>query len=96
MQVPGPPGRPWAEAVEVTALTLRWEPPAHVGGSEVRSYRLLAQTGGMDGFKVLLDDTGGSAPEVRVTRLEPTTWYEFEVAAINYNGLGPPSPPSER
>ena len=53
------------------------------------------QTAGIDGFKLFISDTGSAEPVVRAEKLGPTTWYEFTVAALNYNGAGPPGAPSE-
>ena len=95
MQCPGPPGAPTPSNVSPTAIELKWEPPEHHGGSALRAYRVWMQTAGIDGFKLVISDTASAEPAARAEGLGPTTWYEFQVAALNYNGAGPPGPPGE-
>ncbi len=46
-------------------------------------------------FVVKIAHTADPEPTVSLAELEPTTWHEFQVSAINGTGVGPSSAPSE-
>jgi len=83
------PSQPMATEVKQNQLVLLWEPaPA---SDTVAYYRVQAQTGGANGFTVLMDDTGSNQPIVRINTLENSSWYEFKVVAVNVAGDSPAS-----
>ena len=80
---PSQPGAPTEVSMEPTAANLEWAPPTHSGGSAIVGYRVDVRTAGHGDFSVLIANTNDSEPRVRADGLEPMTWYEFKVAAIN-------------
>ena len=90
-----PPSAPVPAQVSASEVTLRWGPPMSTGGFAICGYVVQAQIGGDGGFKEVIADTRVADPVAVVKRLTATTWYEFRVAAINSNGVGAWSEPSE-
>ena len=91
--LPGVPGKPKVSP-DVASVSLEWTAPTTTAGFAIRGYRVYAQQGGSDGFREILPHSHDAEPRCRLELL-PTTWYEFRVAAINVNGVGPPSAASE-
>ena len=85
---PGPPGPPEAVSIQAEAITLRWEAPKSSGGKAIIGYRVETRKGGAGDFVLMLAHTHNAEPRVELQGLEPTTWYEFRVCAINELGEG--------
>ena len=89
--VPGAPAKPTTVA-HVGAITVNYSAPAHIGGSAITSYRVY-----WSGANATSGDitTSGPVTTATVTNLLANTNYTFVVAAINADGEGPDSLPSD-
>ena len=92
---PGPPSRPAAHGIGTNEATLSWALPQSFGGFALQGYCVQAQVSGDGGWKEWISHTRDVHPVATVTKLAPTSWYEFRVAAINVNGAGSWSETSE-
>uniref|UniRef100_A0A1I7ZQQ0 Down syndrome cell adhesion molecule-like protein Dscam2 n=1 Tax=Steinernema glaseri TaxID=37863 RepID=A0A1I7ZQQ0_9BILA len=85
----GPPTGVRAEAVDMSSVQLRWEPPAleHRNG-KITGYRLKYKTKlrGSKGNTLVVD---GDIKDHTITNLDPGTSYMLRIAAVNQNGTGP-------
>ena len=80
-----PPTAPYATSLSSTEATLEWCAPS--ASSSVCGYRIYAQQHGIDGFWVLVADTGTRRPSATVRGLTPLTWYEFQIAPVYSGGV---------
>ena len=90
------PSRPRVVHIGSTTAELAWDmPPENV--YSIQGFRVTAQRGGRAGiWEVLVSDTQTSTCLSLVSALEPSSWYQFRVAAIYAHlGTGLGSPPSE-
>jgi hypothetical protein len=76
------------------AVSLGWTAPASDGGSPITTYEIRSSTdgGGTWGIPVT---TPGAATSTVISGLTSAANYEFEVAAVNEQGAGPFSAPSQ-
>lgn len=81
--------------MEATAANLEWAAPSQSGGSGIVGYRVDVRCAGQGDFAVLIANTCDPEPRARADSLEPMTWYEFKVAAINGHATGPSGSASE-
>lgn len=89
--VPGAPPKPLYYNVSYTTLSLSWDAPPD-NGAPITGYVIRMQTSGTGGFFTKIKNTGSSANNIFITGLRTGgTGYEFKVAAINKNGVGPAS-----
>ncbi|KAK0424070.1 hypothetical protein QR680_008482 [Steinernema hermaphroditum] len=85
----GPPTSVRAEAVDMSSIQLRWEPPTpeHRNG-RITGYRLKYKTKlrGSKGNTLVVD---GDIKDHTITNLDPGSSYTIRIAAVNQNGTGP-------
>jgi len=91
---PGRPGRPVVVRVEGTSVSLKWTEPDDKGGLAIVGYFIKYGVAGSS------DDQYDTEKVHQTThrfsgRLQPRTFYQFAVAAVNYAGEGPQSDFSE-
>ena len=84
-----------AHGIGTNEASLSWALPQSFGGFALQGYCVQAQVSGDGGWKEWISHTRDVHPVATVTKLAPTSWYEFRVAAINVNGAGPWSEASE-
>ena len=85
---PGPPQNLRARAGGPTSITLTWEAPASDGGARITGYavRSLSPTDGS--WITIRPHTGSTATTFTHINLQPSTFYRYQVAAINRVGAG--------
>lgn len=90
--VPGAPAKPTTVA-QVGAITVNYSAPAFTGGSAITNYRIYwsANSGAITGNAYV----NSTATTFSVPNLLANTSYTFVVAAINSDGEGPDSLPSD-
>lgn len=84
--VPGSPTNVVATVGNAQA-SLTWTAPASNGGSAITSYTIYVYSGAT----LVRTITGVTGTSTTVTGLTNGTSYDFEVAAVNVKGTGPPS-----
>jgi serine protease len=91
--VPGVPTGLTAAATSTTTATITWTAPADDGGSPVTGYVVEES---IDGSAYTERDRPSATPtEVEFTGLTPGATYQYRIAAINAEGTGAFSSPSD-
>jgi titin len=86
-QVPDAPTNLITSAASDVSVTIEWQDPSYDGGSPVTDYKVYWNEGVDEGPFVLLSDTTfGHNTFTKQTDLEPGTYYEFKVVAMNAVG----------
>ena len=88
----GPPNAPGglrARADGPRSITLSWEAPSEDNGARVTGYRIRARRAEESDWTTIRSNTNSTATTFAHTRLQPTTAWRYQVAAINSVGVGP-------
>lgn len=91
-----PPGAPTALAATAGSsgtVDLTWTAPASDGGATITDYRVQYRTTAGPGSWTTFTDAVSTATTASVTGLTNDTSYDFQVAAINSEGVGTYSAP---
>ena len=92
--VPGPPGKPQFDKVDVTSVTISWTKPLSDGGAPITSYIIEKQERFSTRWtRVNVEPVEGFT--YHITDLVQGDEYSFRVAAQNKAGVGKPSEPSQ-
>lgn len=91
--VPGEPRQVKVAAINSTAITVRWKPPANKDRNGlIRGYQIHVQEVTNEGDLVnepkRYDVADENAEEYNVTKLQPETLYAVQVAAVTRKGDG--------
>ncbi|XP_055385446.1 twitchin isoform X34 [Condylostylus longicornis] len=88
--VPSPPGTPQVVKVGKNYVDLKWEPPAHDGGSRITGYIIERRDVG-GAIWVKCNDYNVMDLDYTVLNLFEMNEYEFRVSAVNAAGRSEPS-----
>ena len=100
MTRPPPPGRPRVVVIGDASAELEWPPPELTAQQRLASaawtYQVSLRVDGVGTFVTCVEDTLSGTTRVMLNGLEPSTWYEFRVAAVDpVFGVGATSAPSK-
>ncbi|KAG2470301.1 TITIN protein, partial [Polypterus senegalus] len=91
--VPDPPENVKWRDKSASGIFLTWDPPKYDGGSRVKSYIVEKCQRGSDKWELC----GDPVPDTKmaVTGLKEGEWYAYRVKAVNRQGAGLPSKPTD-
>ncbi|KAL3079947.1 hypothetical protein niasHS_011364 [Heterodera schachtii] len=88
---PGKPGRPEVTDNDRTHVSIKWTPPTDTGRLPITHYCVQRVEGTKTGRWIKVNDDCAYTDE----RVQPQHGYEYRVVAVNREGRGKPSDPSE-
>lgn len=90
---PTSPSKPVTLNPTTTSVKLKWSPPVHDGHYPVSSYLIEQLQKGFEDWRPIVQQLKTT---FTVKTLDPNTWYQFRIIAVNEQGQSPPSLPSDR
>ena len=90
---PTSPSKPITLHPTTTSVKLKWSPPEHDGHYPVSSYLIEQLQKGFEDWRPIVQQLKTT---FTVKTLDPNSWYQFRIIAVNEQGQSPPSTPSER